>query len=59
MAVDIDVENGDVELAVGGDFGGLSDVADSGGDLVTEIGQHILEQHADEIFVFDNEHARG
>ncbi len=58
LAVEIDVENGDVEIALGGEVAGLGDGADRCADGKAEIGQHVLQQHADQIFILDHENAR-
>ena len=55
LAVEIDVENGGVEIAIGGEVARFGDGADRRGDLVAEVGEHVLQQHADQIFVLDDE----
>ncbi len=57
LPVEIDVENGGVEVAAGGKRARLSDGTDRRGHAIAEIGQHVLQQHADEIFVLDDEYA--
>jgi|SRR5947209_14766645 hypothetical protein len=55
FAVKIDVENGDVEIRLFGDLHRLVQACRRGGNRVAEFGQHVLEQHADHEFVFDDE----
>src|SRR5664279_451104 len=58
LAVEIDVENGGAEIAMGRELARLGDGADRRGHVVAEVGEHVLQQHADEIFVLDHEKAR-
>ena len=54
-AVDIDVENGGGEIAVGRDLARFRNAADRRRHVIAEVGEHVLQQHADEIFVLDDE----
>ena len=38
---------------------GFGDGADRAGDLVAKVGEHVFEQHADQVFVFDHENTLG
>ena len=58
LAVEIDVEHGGVEIAFGREVARLGDGTDRRGDLIAEVGEHIFQQHADQIFVFDDEDTR-
>ena len=59
LAVEIDVEDGEVEVGGLRRFQGLVDAGGLGGDGVAEFAQHVLEQHADHQLVLDDEDALG
>ena len=49
MAVEIDVENGGVEIAMRRKLARLGEGADRRAHVVAEVAEHVLEQHADQI----------
>ncbi len=57
LAVEIDVEHGDVEIGLFGERQGFLDAAGLRRDGMAEIAQHAFQQHADHQFVLDDEDA--
>ena len=58
LAVDIDVENGGGEIAGSRLLARLGHGADRRGHVVAEVGEHVLQQHADQILILDDKKAR-
>ena len=54
MPVEIYVEDGEIEILGLGHFGRFIDAARHADQLITEVGEHILQQHADQEFVLDH-----
>ena len=59
LAVEIDVKNGDVELGLLGERQSLVDAAGFARKLAAEIGEHVLQQHADHQLILDHKDARS
>src|SRR5262249_25841063 len=57
IAVEVDVEDGQVEVRLARQRHGLVEAAGRGGDAVTEVGQHVLQEHANHDLVFHHEDA--
>src|SRR5216683_1521881 len=59
LAVEVDVENREVEVGGLRRLQGFLDAPGLGGDGVAELAQHVLEQHADHQLVLDEQDALG
>src|SRR6476620_10896295 len=53
LAVEINVQNGSVEFAAGGNVAGFRNRADRRNHSIAELIQHVLKQHADQILILD------
>ena len=56
LAIDVDVENGEVELGGLRQSDGLADLAGFGRDAVAQLLQHVGDHHPDHDFVLNEEH---
>ena len=55
MPVQVYVEDGEIEVPGLGEFEGFINPAGDAGQFVTEVREHIFQQHADQELVFDHE----
>ena len=59
FAVEIDIDNGELELCFLGKLHGPVQPAGHRNDLMTQLGQRIFKEQGDEGFVLDHQHAAG